>query len=36
MGEAIIFLAGTIEPLEKIIKETLCLSGAQADTKEIE
>lgn len=32
-AEAIIFLAGSVGPLEKIIKETLCLSGTQTEWK---
>ena len=35
-GEAIIFLAGSLGPLEEITKDILCLSGAQANSKEIE
>lgn len=34
--EAIIFLAGSTELLEKIIKETLCLPAAYTETKEME
>lgn len=34
--EAIIFLTGSTELLEKIIKETLCLSAAYTETKEMD
>lgn len=36
MVEAIIFLAGSTVLLEKIIKETLCLSAAYTETKEMD